>query len=95
MNENMSRNVHCDRTRTPIYFYYRLLRLAPVSIYSAICSDRYRGYRRILNNAHQVCREMAEIPELGKPKLVFQNSVRAQFVLQPFNRINGSVQFRI
>ena len=48
----------CTMTMTPMQFYYRL---APFSIYKqctsylqALCSNRYHGYRRILNNAHQM-----------------------------------------
>ena len=44
----------------PICFYYRLIRLASISIYKyctsylqALCSNRYPGYGRILNNTHQ------------------------------------------
>ena len=50
----------CIETRTSIHFYHRLIRLAPISIYKhctsylqALCSNRYRGYGRFLNNAHQ------------------------------------------
>ena len=50
----------CTMTRSPIHFYYRLIRLAPISIYKqcishlqALCSNRCHGYGRILNNAHQ------------------------------------------
>ena len=54
----------CIEPRTPIYFYYRLIRLAPISIYKlstsylqAPCSNGYLGYRRILNNAHRTSRK--------------------------------------
>ena len=50
----------CTEPRTPIYFYYRLIRLSPISIYKlctnylqAPCSNRYLGYGRILNNTHR------------------------------------------
>ena len=50
----------CIEPRTPIYFYYRLIRQASISIYKlstrylqAHCSNRYRGYRRFLINAYR------------------------------------------
>ena len=58
----MSRNVHWNMDHYfPIDFYYRLIGLAPNSIYKhctsylqALCSNHYLGYRRILNKAHQM-----------------------------------------
>ena len=59
----------CIMTRSPIHFYYGLIRLlAPISIYeqctSAFCSNHYRGYGRILNNAHQTLEKWLKIPNL-------------------------------
>ena len=73
----------CTMTRSPIHFYYRLIRLVPISIYKqctshlqALCSNRYHGYGRILNNAHKN-------PELGtwfgKPKHSFWDTIRGYF----------------
>ena len=95
----------CIEPRTPIYFYYRLIRLAPISIYKlstsylqAHCSNRYLGYWRILNNAHRTSRKKWPkfpnlVPDLDNPTQLFETQFRDNMKFQPFRRINGSVQF--
>ena len=94
----------CIEPRTPIYFYYRLIRLAPISIYKlstsylqAPCSNRYLGYRRILNNAHRTSRKKWPkfpnlVPDLDNPNQLFETHF-GDMKFQPFQRINGSPQF--
>ena len=81
--------------RTPICFYYRLIRLAPISIYKlstsclqAPCSNRYRlAHQMLARNGPNL------VPDLDNPNQLFETQFGDNMKFQPFQRINGSAQF--